>query len=469
MTTISIEPITDRVHAEVRPPDSLHLTNRALLIAALGHGVTLFDCARQPRGHREMRAALEQLGVVMEHDPRRERLSVHGCRGLFPVKNTEIVLKYCAVTARFLTAALAFSDGEYRLAGQGDIEHLPVDELLFGLSQLGAEVKSENGDGCLPVRIYGVHGKSGLNEGFSVHGITSERSGAGGRFAAIAGNLTSQYLSALLLAAPLAAAQGDVEIQIVDSLVSRPYVRLTLAMMHDFGIEVKSSIGSTHVLLSKSIAFVIPKGSHYRSKQVNIEPEALGANCFFAAAALLGGEVRVEGLTDGSLQADFDFVYALRRMGCLVRFSETGTTIGRDPEKPLLGLAVDMNEIVDSVPLLATLACFASTPTRISNIGFIRHREKDRITVLAGELRKLGAGIEELPDGLRIVPPAGPDDLHGAVLETHGDFRMAMGMAVAGLKIPGISITGHEAVEDCWPAFYETLVSLREQENGKDF
>lgn len=455
-TRLSLRPV-EHVDVVIRPPDARSLLNRALLIAALSESATLLDTAHLPGEPREMVDALERLGVQIDKDEQLHQWTISGCGGIFPVKSADLVFQRCELSARFLTAALAFSDGEYRIAGTDRLAHLSMDDMLFALGEMGAEVFSERDNGNLPVQIRGVSGRSGSTEVLAKYGITAERSGAGGRFAAVSGEMTSQFLSALLLTAPIASQNGSVEFHVVNRLVSRPYVRLTLQMMQDFGIEVQSSIGSTHVLLSKGISFVVPRGSVYRPRLMTIEPEALGANVFFAAAALCGGRVTVPGITENSIQADTDFVYCLRRMGCTLEFGADGLCVSRKPEQPLKGISVDMNEIVDSVPLMATLACFATTPTRITNIASLRLREKDRIAVLAAELRKLGADIREHDDGLEIVPT---NQLHGAELDTHGDYRMALGLPLAGLRVPEVSIRDYEAANQCWPEFYDRFLEM---------
>ena len=461
MSSFTLTP-RSRFTVTARPPDALSISNRALLIAALAEGETVFDCQCQ---RREMLTVMQQLGVRIDIDEPGRRMTVFGCGGIFPEKSAEIVLRQCDATARFLTAALAFTDGDYRIAGAGRLAHLSMADLLFPLGQLGTEVISERGNDNLPLHIIGVRGKEGTVESLARYGMTADRSGRGGRFAVVSGHITSQYLSALLLAAPVGAQNGNVELHVVNELVDRPFVRMTLAMMKRFGIDLQSSIGTTHVLLSKGITFTVPQGSVYQGQRLTIEPEALGANCLFAGAALLGGEATVEGISENSLQGDIDFIYCLRRMGCTVTFeqaaengaSRDSVTVRRDPDVPLRGINVDMNELADSVPLLATLACFAENPTKISNVGYLRLRDGDRLALLVGELRKLGAHIDELPDGLTIHPGS---ELHGAELESHDDHRLAMGLAIAGLAVPGVTIHGAEAAALVWPEYFEFLEGL---------
>jgi 3-phosphoshikimate 1-carboxyvinyltransferase len=251
-------------------------------------------------------------------------------------------------------------------------------------------------------------------------------------------------LSGLLLAAPYVA--GDVELIVDGQLVSKPYVETTLAVMRAFGVEADAADGLARIR--------VPSGQRYRGRRYEIEPDASAACYFFAAAAVTGGEVTVEGLSRDALQGDVAFCECLAQMGCRVEYGDGETTVAGGP---LVGVDVDMNAISDTVQTLAAVALFAKGPTAIRGVAHIRHKETDRIGDLARELRKLGATVEEFDDGLRIVP--GP--LHAAEINTYGDHRMAMSLALAGLKIPGVVINDPQCTAKTYPRFFDDLARLR--------
>jgi 3-phosphoshikimate 1-carboxyvinyltransferase len=302
----------------------------------------------------------------------------------------------------------------------------PINDLLDALAQLGANAVSEAGTGCPPVVVRAT----GL---------------PGGR-AEVAGNISSQFLSALLQVAPCA--MSDVELSIRGDLVSKPYVAMTLAVMRAFGAAVPVD----------DFPMTIPTPQNYCGRTYAIEPDASAASYFFAAAAIAGGSVTVEGLSRRSLQGDVAFCDCLRGMGCMV--SEAGdciTVTGR----ALHGIDVDMNAISDTVQTLAAVALFATGPTTIRNVGHIRHKETDRIAALAAELRKFGAEVEEGADGLKITPrPQHGGGLHGAVIDTYDDHRMAMSMALVGLRVPDVVIRDPGCVAKTYPEFFADLGSL---------
>jgi 3-phosphoshikimate 1-carboxyvinyltransferase len=267
--------------------------------------------------------------------------------------------------------------------------------------------------------------------------------GLPGGSAKVRGDISSQFLSGPLMAAPRA--RSDIELLIQGYLVSQPYVQMTLEVMRAFGVDVEVNTDRTR--------FWIHAPTLYAARDYTIEPDASAASYFWAAAAITGGEVTVEGLSAGSLQGDVAFVECLEAMGCDVRRgADAITVIGR----PLRGTNVDMNSISDTVQTLAVVALFAEGSTTIRNVGHIRHKETDRIAALAAELRKLGADVAERGDGLTILP----DELHAAEIETYNDHRMAMSFALAGLRIPGIRIQNPRCVDKTYPAFFADLSDL---------
>ena len=374
---------------------------------------------------RVMIQALRQLGLRVEHDRGDRTVRISGCGGRIPAGQAELFVANSGTTVRFLTAMVTLGHGTFRLDGTPRMRQRPIADLLSALGQLGAEVTSELGSGCPPVVV-------------SAAGLP------GGR-ATVAGNISSQYLSGLLMAAPCAA--GPVELAVAGELVSQPYIEMTLAVIAAFGVSVEAEG------LSR---FVIPSGQKYQARQYDIEPDASAASYFFAAAAISGGDVTVEGLSRNSLQGDVAFCDCLKQMGCEVRTAADSITVVGGP---LRGIEVDMNPISDTVQTLSAVALFADGPTTISGVAHIRHKETDRISALATELRKLGAGVEQRDDGLRITPAK----LRGAEIDTYDDHRMAMSLALVGLATPGVVIRDPGCTRKTYPGFFADLAGLRRQ------
>ena len=259
------------------------------------------------------------------------------------------------------------------------------------------------------------------------------------------GGVSSQFLSALLMASPCATA--PLTIETTGTLVSEPYVEMTLKVCDAFGVKISKVPPTTYRVNPQT----------YRCRNYAIEPDASAASYFLAAAAVTEGEVTIPGLSQNSLQGDVGFAEVLRQMGCDVEYGDNQITLrGRR----LRGVDVDMNAISDTAQTLAAIAPFAAGPTRIRNVAHIRHKETDRVAALAAELRKLGQGVTEHADGLTIEPaPVIP-----ATIATYDDHRMAMSFAVAGLKVPGIAITNPGCVSKSFPSFWEEFNSLQEKE-----
>ncbi len=375
MESLEIQPVAGPVSGRVRPPGSKSLTNRALVAAALAGGKSRLIGALRSEDTQVMIDSLIRLGVAVQPDPATPALDVFGCAGRLPASKAQLYIGNSGTTVRFLTALATLGHGEFRLDGALRMRQRPIQDLLDALGSLGVDARSESGNGCPPVVVHG-------------------RGLPGGK-ATVRGDISSQFLSGLLLAAPYA--EQPVELTVEGPLVSQPYVLMTLAVMRAFGVTVERR---------EQNGFQVPR-SPYQSCEYPIEPDASAASYFFAIAAVTGGRVAVEGLSRGSLQGDLAFCECLAKMGCDVDYQTSATTVlGR----PLRGIDVDMNAISDTVQTLAVVALFADGPTTIRNVAHIRHKETDRIGNLAIELRKLGATVEELSDGLRITPAP----LHGA-------------------------------------------------------
>jgi 3-phosphoshikimate 1-carboxyvinyltransferase len=294
--------------------------------------------------------------------------------------------------------------------------------LLDGLNQLGADVVSKDNTGCPPVVI----NADGLKGGT----ITMK------------GDVSSQYISAILLAAPYAL--NDVRIVISDDLVSKKYVDMTVEVMRSFGVDVEQNSYEEYLIKS---------GQAYKGCEYIVEPDASSASYFFAAAAITGGRVRVDGLSESSLQGDASFVDVLGKMGCIVRKGDDWMEVEGGELK---GVDIDMNIMPDVVQTLTPVAVFAEGKTRIRNVRNLRYKETDRITAIINELRKIGVSVEEFEDGIEIVPSTP----HSAEISTYNDHRMAMSFALIGLRTKGIKIKNPECVEKTFPDFFERLEKL---------
>lgn len=420
LNAIEIEPVTKPIDARVRPPGSKSITNRALVCAALADGRSTLRGALDSDDTRVMIAALRELGIAVTALDEGRTLVVEGQAGRIPAVSADLLCGNSGTTVRFLTALATLGHGTYRLDGITRMRERPVADLLDALCQLGANAISELNNGCPPILVKG-HGLAG--------GATRVR-----------GNISSQFLSGLLMAAPRAST--PVSIEISGALVSQPYVQMTLAVMNAFGVTVETDATLSH--------FQIAAPQAYHGRDFEIEPDASAASYFWAAAAITGGTVTVAGLSAASLQGDVAFVDCLAAMGCKVeRNADSITVSGR----PLRGVDVDMNAISDTVQTLAVVALFANGPTNIRHVGHIRHKETDRIGAVATELRKLGATVEERDDGLRITP----GQIHAATIDTYDDHRMAMSFALAGLRQPGVRIRDPGCTAKTYPQFFDDL------------
>ncbi|MBN2473356.1 MAG: 3-phosphoshikimate 1-carboxyvinyltransferase [Pirellulales bacterium] len=419
--TIEIRP-TGPLHGSIRPPGSKSITNRALVCAALADGSSTLAGALDSEDTRVMIEALRQLGLTVDHDPQTGTIRITGCGGRIPVGEAELYVANSGTTVRFLTAMATTGDGVFRLDGTPRMRQRPIGDLLDALGQLGADAASEAGNGCPPVVV--------------------RAAGLPGGEATVAGDISSQFLSGLLMAAP--AAVGPVQLNVRGELVSQPYIEMTLAVMSAFGVTVEAE---------QLRRFLIAPGPRYRACRYEIEPDASAASYFFAAAAVTGGEVTVEGLSRHSLQGDVAFCECLRQMGCEVRYAADAITVAG---RPLRGIRVNMNAISDTVQTLAAVALFAEGPTEVFDVANIRFKETDRLRALCTELRKFGADVQEHQDGLRIVP--GP--CHGAEIDTYDDHRMAMSMALVGLGTPGVVIRDPGCTAKTYPGFFDDLARL---------
>ncbi|HEX5840594.1 MAG TPA: 3-phosphoshikimate 1-carboxyvinyltransferase [Anaerolineales bacterium] len=420
---MQIAPIPHLLHATVQVPGSKSLTNRALLIASLAKGRTRLTNALFSDDSCYFARALQALGFDVQLDETHSEMTITGLGGNIPARRADLFIGNAGTAARFLTAFLTLGNGEYTLDGDSRMRERPIGDLIDALAQLGAQVEAEHD--CPPVRI--------------------KASGLPGGHTRIAGSLSSQFLSALLMVSPYAA--SPVEIEVVTELNSKPYVDMTLAMMQEFGVGVERE-GYERFTLQPSFYSPVPSYA--------IESDASAASYFFAAPALCGGTVRVENISSASRQGDIAFLKILQQIGCTVE--ESDHFIEVTGGGTMLGVDAAMGDIPDTAQTLAAIAPFAASPTRIRGIASARRKETDRVHATCTELRRLGVHVDEHDDGMTIYPAK---DIRPAVIQTYNDHRMAMAFSLIGLKVPGITIENPSCVSKTFPNFFDVLETLR--------
>ena len=421
----------------IRPPGSKSITNRALVCAALARGESLLTGVLDSQDTRVMAAGLAALGIGVIADWSRGEVRVAGAGGTVPAAEATLDCAASGTTIRFLSAVCAIGHGTYRLDGTQRMRKRPIGDLLEALQSLGVDASAESPGGCPPVVI--------------------RSRGLQGGAASVRGSTSSQFASGLAMVAPCTS-QG-MQIQFAGTLVSLPYLDMTRRVMEAFGADC-SPEGDRGWRIA-------PSG--YQGRDYAIEPDASAASYFLAAAAITGGSVRVEGLSRRSMQGDVGFADALGRMGCTVAWNEGPEESITVTGRAVRGIDIDMNAISDTVPTLAVVALFADGPTTIRNVAHIRDKETDRIGDLTCELRRLGATVEEHADGFTIAPVAhtgaespgpGGAGLHGATVKTYDDHRMAMSLALVGLRVPGVLVADPTCVGKTFPDYWDRLDAI---------
>ncbi len=424
MTLRVIEPLTGPLDATVVVPGSKSITNRALVVAALAEGTSVLAGALYADDTEAMTSALGALGIAVTTEAETGTLRVEGVSGKVPAGPAALDARLSGTTARFLLPLLALGSGTYLLDGAPPLRRRPMGPLVAALRELGADVV-ETCAGQLPVTV--------------------QARGLKGGSLRLAGSQSSQFVSGLLLSGP--AMDAGLHVELEPPVVSQPYLALTTATMAAFGAEVQGD--ADH-------GFTVAPGV-YRGRRFEIEPDASAASYFFAAAALCGGRVRVPGLGPTSAQGDLAFLDILSAMGAQVRRGPAAVEVTGGAR--LRGVDVDMSDCSDMAQTLAAVAVFASSPTRVRGIGFIRAKETDRIAAVVTELRRCGIEAVEEDDGF-VVHPGPP---RPARFETYDDHRMAMSFTLLGLRVPGIEIADAECVAKTFPGFFEAVDGLRRQ------
>ncbi len=425
MHSLTLEPIA-HVEGDVVLPGSKSLTNRALLLSALADGDTVISNVLFSDDTRHMLAALQSLGTRLEVDEAAREVLVRGNAGPFPPSNEtrRFFLGNAGTAIRPLTAALCLTPGEYLIDGDEQMRERPIGDLVNALREVGAEIQYAGAEGFPPLRCRspGLHGAN----------------------LAIPGNISSQYLTSMLLALPLA--EGDSNIEVVGAQVSKPYLEITLQTMARFGVQ------ATHQSFQR---FNVTGGQRYVSPgRFLVEGDASSASYFMAAAAIRGGTVRVHGIGTNSIQGDVQFADVLETMGATVRRTADYIEVSRGD---LHGVDLDLNHIPDAAMTAATAALFARGRTRLRNIYNWRVKETDRMTAMATELTKLGAEVTTGSDFIIIEPP---ETLRPATIDTYNDHRIAMAFSLAALGTVPITINNPECTAKTFPDYFDVFASV---------
>jgi len=429
MQTLAIAPISHPLSAAVRVPGSKSLTNRALLISALAKGTTRLTNALFSDDSRYFAEALQALGFDVSFNPDDHGMTVTGLGGRIPAQRAELFIGNAGTAARFLSAFLTLGSGEYILDGDERMRERPIGDLVSALEKLGAQIE--------PLFVH--------HSSLITPPVKITASGLPGGRTTVAGDISSQFLSALLMVAPYA--RNPVEIAVSTELNSKPYVDMTLSVMSDFGVDVQRNGYQS---------FRIPLTHYALRTTYPIESDASAASYFFAAPAILGGSVCVQNISRNSKQGDIAFIDVLQQMGCTVTEADNSLLVTR--HSSLTGIDIDMRDIPDTAQTLAAIAPFASSSTRIRGIASARVKETDRVAATCAELARLGVKVEEHPDGMTIYPC---ENFVPATIQTYNDHRMAMAFSLIGLRVPGVAIENPGCVSKTFPNFFEVLATLR--------
>ncbi len=424
MNSLTLQPLQS-INGEVTLPGSKSLSNRILLLAAVAQGETRISNLLDSDDVRHMLNALKALGVPYTLSADKSLCTLQGRGGPLDFDGAlEIFLGNAGTAMRPLCAMLCAGQGDFTLRGEPRMYERPIGDLVDCLRACGADIGYLGNAGYPPLRIHG--------------------NGLRGGQVSIKGNISSQFLTAMLMAAPFCS--GDLEIVVEGELVSKPYILITLDVMAKFGVQVDNHDYQR---------FVIRAGQHYVSPgTMMVEGDASSASYFLAAAAIAGGTVRVHGTGSASVQGDARFAEVLQQMGAKVTWGDTWIEVSRGE---LHGVDVDLNHIPDAAMTIATTALFAKGPTAIRNIYNWRVKETDRLSAMATELRKVGAVVTEGEDYIEITPPL---TIHSAAIDTYDDHRMAMCFSLAAFGDSPITINDPGCTSKTFPTYFELFTKL---------
>ncbi len=423
------------VHWEVTAPGSKSMTNRALLLAALTEGSAELTGVLFSGDTRVFLTALRALGFSVTVSEEDCRVTVEGRGGRIPLREAEINAGSSGTTARFLTALLGISDGTYRIRASAQMQARPMRSLFEALLSLGAEITWLGEKWHLPVELVGAGtyvNRADFTGGRRVPTVELDI------------RESTQFLSAFLLSAPLF--PEGLRIRVTSRKKEGPYIRMTSRMMRDCGIEVRFNKGE----------YLLPAGAKYSFSSYAVEPDVSAACYFYAAAAVTGGYVRVNGIYADSMQGDLAFLDVLTRMGCTVTEEPEGIAVTGPAAGRLRGLTADLRDFSDQALTLAAIAPYADSPVRITNIAHVRQQESDRIRAMTENLRRAGISCEEFPDGIEIRPGQ-PKPCR---IATFSDHRVAMAFAVMGLGADGIEIEDPACCAKTFENYFALLDSL---------
>ncbi|KAI8101981.1 hypothetical protein M9434_007042 [Picochlorum sp. BPE23] len=433
---LTVQPIKT-IEGHVKLPGSKSLSNRVLLLAALAEGTTVVENILDSEDIRYMVSALKTLQVPLEEHWEEDKIIVHGCGGKFPLEGEgiELFLGNAGTAMRPLTAAVAAAGrGSFVLDGIARMRERPIQDLVDGLRQLGVDATCTLGTGCPPVAVKG-------------EGISS-----GGRVE-LSGSVSSQYLTALLMTAPLAQGEGGTDIVIIDELVSKPYVDMTIQLMERFGVNVELKDGLQHIY--------VPANQQYKSPgTAYVEGDASSASYFLAGATITGGTVTVEGCGSESLQGDVRFAKVMELMGAKVEWSPYSIKITGPPRGQLKSVDHNCNDIPDAAMTLAVAALFADGQTAIRDVYNWRVKETERMKAIVAELTKLGATVEEGRDYCVITPPKDGHVNENVKIETYDDHRMAMAFSLAACAGVPVTILDPGCTRKTFPTYFDVLKTV---------
>lgn len=429
-------PAARGARGSVRLPGSKSISNRILLLSALAKGVTEIEALLESDDTRVMLEALRQLGVSWTRQPGTDNYRVQGVGGPFPVKRAKLFLGNAGTAFRSLTAATALAGGHYDLTGVARMHERPIGDLVDALRQLGAKIHYLGKAGYPPLKI-------------SPPVLPDREEGASDALTVtVKGNVSSQYLTGLLLSAPLLC--RPVTLRVDGELISKPYVAMTLDLMRRYGVEVKRQDWAF---------FFVPAATYLSPGRIRVEGDASSASYFLAAGAIGGGPVRVQGVGRKSIQGDVRFADALAAMGARIAMGDDWIEAASPKSGRLKALDLDCNPIPDAAMTLAIAALFAEGTTTLRNIASWRVKETDRIAAMATELRKLGAAVEAGADSLRITPPSQSLTPY-ATIDTYDDHRMAMCFSLVCLGGVPIRINDPRCVNKTFPGYWEAFASI---------